>query len=160
MKNILLVITIIFSLATEAQVSRVSLQASGLTCSMCSNSIDKALKKLDFVLNVEADIKTYTFEISFKENSVVDFDAIRKRVESAGFAVCKFIVTMNFNNVRLKKDELITVGNQKFLFINETDRWVNGIQKVKLLDKGFVSINEYRQNSLPSSTPGTYHAAI
>ena len=78
MKKILLFIAIAFSVATHAQVTKVSLQASGLTCSMCSNSINKALKTLDFVLKVDADIKTYTFEISFKPNADIDFDMIRE----------------------------------------------------------------------------------
>ena len=85
MKTILLSIAIIFSVTTHAQVKSVSLQASGLTCSMCSNSINKALKTLDFIEKVDADIKTYTFKISFKPNSVVDFDLIRK-IASAGTA--------------------------------------------------------------------------
>ena len=66
MKSIFLFIAIAFSVATNAQITKVSLQASGLTCSMCSNSINKALKTLDFVERVDADIKTYTFEILFK----------------------------------------------------------------------------------------------
>ncbi|MGO8056378.1 heavy-metal-associated domain-containing protein, partial [Rhizobium leguminosarum] len=78
------------SMVSKAQVTKVSLQASGLTCSMCSNSIHKALKTLDFVDKVDADIKTYTFEISFKTNSKVDFNLIKKKVEGAGFTVSGF----------------------------------------------------------------------
>ena len=66
MKNIFLLLAISISMVTKAQVTKVSLQASGLTCSMCSNAINKALKSLDFVDKVEADIKNYTFEILFK----------------------------------------------------------------------------------------------
>ena len=90
MKTIFLFVALAFSMATSAQVTKVSLQASGLTCSMCSNAINKALKTLDFVDEVDADIKTYTFEISFKENSNVDFDKIKTKVENAGFTVSGF----------------------------------------------------------------------
>src|SRR5438874_4569695 len=85
-----------------SQVTKVSLQASGLTCSMCSNAINKALKTLDFVDKVDADIKTYTFEISFKANSNVDFDKIKMKVEKAGFSVSGFVATVRFNNVQVK----------------------------------------------------------
>ena len=90
MKAIFLFVALAFSMATSAQVTKVSLQASGLTCSMCSNSINKALKTLDFVDKIDTDIKTYTFEISFKVNSNVDFDKIKKKVENAGFTVSGF----------------------------------------------------------------------
>ena len=71
----------IFSLHATAQIKKVSLQASGLTCSMCSNSIFKALKTLDFVDNVEANIKTSTFAITFKQGAKVDMDKLKKKVE-------------------------------------------------------------------------------
>src|SRR6478736_779050 len=87
MKKILLVLAITISIAAKAQVTKVYLQASGLTCSMCSNAINKALKTLDFVDKVDADIKNYTFEILFKEASHVDFNKIRRKVEDAGFSV-------------------------------------------------------------------------
>src|SRR4249919_2924987 len=103
MRQILLFIAITFSAIANAQVSTVSLQASGLTCSMCSNAINKSLKTLDFVLKVDADIKTYTFEISFKPGSVVDFDLLRKKVESAGFTVCAFVANIYFDNVRVSE---------------------------------------------------------
>lgn len=88
---ILLLIALTTVIATRAQVNSVSLPASGLTCSMCSNAINKALKILDFVLKVDADIKTYTFEITFKPNNVIDFDKIKNKVESVGFTVCSFV---------------------------------------------------------------------
>ena len=90
MKKIFLFIAIAFSVATNAQVTSVSLQASGLTCSMCSNSINKALKTLDFVLRVDADIKTYTFEIVFKPNANVDFDMIKEEGGKGRFYGCEF----------------------------------------------------------------------
>ena len=52
MKKILIAFALLFFIKTEAQVTKVSLQASGLTCSMCSNAINKALKSLDIVENV------------------------------------------------------------------------------------------------------------
>ena len=97
MKNLIIIALILFSFTAKAQVKGVTLQASGLTCSMCSNSIFKALQKLDFVDKVDANIKTSSFEISFKPNAVVDFDKLKAKVEDAGFFVANFTVTYNFN---------------------------------------------------------------
>ncbi len=160
MKKILLFIAIAFSMVTSAQVTKVSLQASGLTCSMCSNSINKALKTLDFVLKVDADIKTYTFEILFKPNSNVDFDMIKKKVENAGFAVSGFVATILFNNVQVINSQPVTIDDKTFLFVNTKDQSLNGVKHVKILDKGFVSPKEYKRNAYPVSSPHTYHATI
>ena len=160
MKKIFLFIAIAFSLATNAQVTKVSLQASGLTCSMCSNSINKALKTLDFVLRVDADIKTYTFEISFKPNSNVDFDLIKKKVENAGFTVSGFVATIHFNNVQLMNSQPVTIEDKTFLFVNMKDQSLNGAKEVKVLDKGFVSPKEYKRNAFPVSSSRTYYATI
>ena len=59
MKNLLLAIALICSVHAVAQITTVNLQASGLTCSMCSNSINKALKSIDYVEDVKANIKNW-----------------------------------------------------------------------------------------------------
>ncbi len=90
MKNILFILLAFLSLNATAQVKTVSLQASGLTCSMCSNAIFKALKSVDFVENVDANIKNSTFEITFKPNASVNFDVLKDKVEKAGFLLPAF----------------------------------------------------------------------
>jgi copper chaperone CopZ len=160
MKTIFLFITIAFSVATKAQVTQVSLQASGLTCSMCSNSINKALTTLDFVLKVDADIKTYTFEIFFKPNSDVDFDRIKKKVENAGFSVSAFVATIVFNNVQIINNQAVTIEDKTFLFVNSKGQSLNGVKKIKILDKGFISPKEYKRNAFPVSSSRTYYATI
>jgi len=162
MKTLFLFLAISISVAANAQVTKVSLQASGLTCSMCSNSINKALKTLRFVDNIDPDIQTSTFEITFKRGSNVDFDAIKKKVEDAGFSVAKFIAIIDFNNVQIEPNKTVTVGDKTFYFLNAKEQLLNGNRKVKLIDKGFVSNKEYKKNAseMTSSMPGVYYATI
>lgn len=160
MKKILFIIAIAISMIATAQVNSVSLQASGLTCSMCSNAINKALRTLDFVLDVDADIKTYTFKISFKPNSVIDFDKIRKKVVDAGFTVYAFIADIYFNNVQVRKELPVIVQDKKLLFINAGDQVLSGNKQVKILDKGFVSPKEYKKNEFPDLALGTFHVSL
>jgi copper chaperone CopZ len=158
MKTVLLIVAIALSVATKAQVTKVSLQASGLTCSMCSNSIYKALKTLDFVNKVETDIKTYTFEIVFKPNSNVDFDKIRIKVEKAGFSVSSFIATIHFDNAQIKNRQL-EIGERTFVFADVEEQKLNGDLRIKILEKGFVSGKEYKRYSFSSFLPNTYHVS-
>jgi copper chaperone CopZ len=147
MKNKFLIVALLFSLAANAQVTKVSLQASGLTCSMCSNAINKALKSLDFVEKVTANIKNSSFDILFKQNAIVDFDQIKKKVEDAGFFVAKFTATLNFDNVAVQNDSHATAGTNTFHFLNVKQQTLNGEQTIRLLDKGFVSAKEFKKNS-------------
>lgn len=160
MKQLLFFAAIIFSIPASAQVTKVSLKASGLTCSMCSNSINKALKTLDFIEKIDADVKTYTFEISLKANSSVDFDLIRKKVEGAGFAVSSFVAYMQFRNTKINNNQPVILGDKTIQFVNSTEQLLDGIAAVKIINKGFLSAKEYRKNSLPVSSPGIYYAVI
>jgi len=160
MKTIFLSILLAFSAATKAQVIKVSLQASGLTCSMCSNAINRALKTLDFINRVDADIKTYTFEIYFKPTSSVDFDLIKRKVENAGFSVSRFVVTMLIDTVHVLNDHPVTVAGQTFLFTGIKERSLSGVQEIKILDKGFISAREFKYNAFPVSAAGSYNASI
>ena len=160
MKNILMIIAILISGATNAQVTKVYLQASGLTCSMCSNSINKALSTLDFIDKVDADIQHYTFEISFKMNSCVDFDKIRRKVEDAGFSVSGFVAAIDFNNVEIKENEPVTIGSNTLIFVNGKSGMLVGVKQVRLLDKGFITSKEYRRNVFPVSLPGILHVKM
>ena len=163
MKKIFLIAAIVFTMAANAQVTKVSLQASGLTCSMCSNSINKAIKTLDFVEKIDPNIKTSTFEIFFKPNSKVDFDKLKKKVEDAGFFVALFSATIQFDNVKIKNTESVTVGDKNLVFVNVKDQTLNGAKTIKILDKGFVSSKEYKKVSTgfsDSKIGKVYHVTI
>jgi len=127
---------------------------------MCSNAINKALKTLDFVESVEADIKTYRFEISFKQNCIVDFDKIKNKVEGAGFSIIEFTASVNFDNIRLSGNNPVTIGNSTFLFINKETRLLNGLTEIKILGKGFISPGERRKINYPNPSHGIYLATI
>lgn len=160
MKKIVLIIALITSVKTEAQVTAVSLQASGLTCSMCSNAINKSLKTLDFVREVEADIKTYTFTITFEPGVAIDFDKIKNKVESAGFTVYAFVATIYFDNVRVAGNQPVMIQDKTLLFKEAVEQVLDGEKKVRLLDKGFVPAKEFKKNTDLVSSPHTYHVAL
>ena len=162
MRMLLICIVILSSIAINAQVTSVSLQASGLTCSMCSNSINKALKTLSFVSNINPNIQTSNFEINFKQNRNVDFDAIKMKVEEAGFSVANFVATINFKNVELKPDEAVTTAGKTFYFLNVKEQLLNGPKQVRLINKGFLSNKEYKKNAaaIPATNKGIYYATF
>jgi copper chaperone CopZ len=146
MKNIFLAIALFSCLSVSAQVSKVTLQASGLTCSMCSNSINKALKTLPFVDKVVANIKTSSFDISFKPGNAINFDDLKRKVEGAGFSVSKMTAAINFNSQAIKNDGQLAVNGLNLHFLNIKNQTLNGLETVTLIDKGFLPGKEYKKN--------------
>jgi len=159
---VIAVIAMAVSAATNAQVTKVTLQASGLTCSMCSNSINRSLKTLGFVEHVNPNIQTSTFEITFKPGSSVDFDALKRKVEDAGFSVANFKATLYFKNVQVNQMQPVTVDDKTFRFLNVTQQLLNGLKEIRLVDKGFISGKEYKRNAalMPPGEKGIYSVTI
>ena len=63
---ILMALVVLTGFSVHAQFTRAELQATGLTCAMCSNAIYKALMEVPFVESVTPDIKNSGFGIKFK----------------------------------------------------------------------------------------------
>src|SRR5688500_657242 len=149
-KMILLGMVVMISLATMGQFSKASLQASGLTCSMCSKAVKVALEKVSYVQEVKVNIKHQEYAIVFKEGSDIEFDDLKKAVEDAGFSVASLKVTGNFNDIKIEKDMHIQVGGQSFHFINGNNQSLNGEQTLTIVDKNFVSPKEFKKYSAAS----------
>ncbi len=68
LRTLLVAITILLiSNQANAQINKAEIIATGLTCSMCSNAIQKQIESLPEVVSVETDLNTNTFIVLFKE---------------------------------------------------------------------------------------------
>ncbi len=148
MKKLCLIFAAILSLgAARAQFSSANLQATGLTCAMCSNAINKALQKVPFVASVKSDIKNSAFNISFRDNQEIDIDALKNAVEDAGFSVGSLKLTGKFDEVKLEKDQHIKLGNENFHFLNADHQVLKGEQTITVVDKDFVTEKQFKKFS-------------
>lgn len=145
MKKFLAIIAVFIAIHAGAQIEQATLQASGLTCAMCSNSINKALQKLPFAQKVQANIKESSFLIQFKEGSKVDFDAIRNAVEGAGFSVAKLQVKGSFDNVKVNNDTHVLWNGANLHFLDVKQQTLQGEQTFQIVDKKFVNDKSYKK---------------
>lgn len=146
MKKLLLALLTMIAVAeAPAQFSRANLQATGLTCAMCSNAINKALQKLSFVESVKSDIKNSAFSIVFKSDVPLNIDAIKDAVEGAGFSVGSLSITGNFDNVQVEADKHIRIGNSIFHFLNIQPQTLTGEKSIQVVDKNFVSAKQFKK---------------
>lgn len=149
MKQLLLLVVIAgSSLVARAQdFSTAQLQATGLTCAMCSNAINKALLALPYVESVKSEIRTSSFAIVFKPGTDVSIDGIRKAVEDAGFSVGSLRLTGNFNGLKLGEDAHVVIGKEAFHFLDIKDQVLDGEKTITVVDKGFVTARQFKKIS-------------
>lgn len=148
MKSLLLVVTIfLLSARSNAQFTKAELQATGLTCAMCSNAINKALQALPFIQIVKSDIKNSAFHIVFKESSGMDIDEIRKAVEDAGFGVGSLKLTGNFDEVKIENDAHVQIGERNFHFLNVSGQVLSGEKTITVVDKDFLTAKQFKKFS-------------
>jgi copper chaperone CopZ len=146
-KSLLLLVAAIIYIGGFSQFSKATLQASGLTCSMCSKAVKVALEKIPFVQEVKVDIKRQEYTVLFKENNNADFDALKKAVEDAGFSVASLKVTGNFSEVNVQKDTHLQLYGKNFHFISSSNKVLNGEQTFTIVDKDFLSAKDFKKYS-------------
>lgn len=147
-KTIILLVVLMTAVSgIRAQFTKATIQASGLTCAMCTKAIDNALKELAFVEAVKPDIKNSAFAVVFKQGQEADIDALKKAVEDAGFFVAKFSITGSFNALEVRNDEHVSIGGKQYHFLNIKDQVLNGEKSLVLVDKNFLTPNGFKKYS-------------
>jgi copper chaperone CopZ len=131
---LLVSIVLLASTSANAQISKAEIIATGLTCSMCSNAINKQLKSLPEVVNVETDLNTNTFAVTLKEGNTLSPKVFKDKVEKAGFFIGSLIVTT--------KSETIKQGG--YVVVNNASNTNTEVQ-IQILDKGYVTEKEFKK---------------
>ena len=143
--TLLVSILLIASTSASAQISKAEIIATGLTCSMCSNAINKQLKSLAEVENVDVDLNTNTFTVSLKKNNNLSPLIFKKNIEKAGFFIGSLVLTTTAETI--KKAEYIQINTVKS---------TNPIVKIQVVDKGYVTDKEFKKLSKSYKNPTTY----
>jgi copper chaperone CopZ len=138
-------ITMLLSTNTNAQISKAEIRATGLTCSMCSNAINKQLKTLPEVVTVETDLNTNTFTVSLKEGNTLSPKVFKDKVEKAGFFIGTLVLTTKSENL----------NQSSYVLLNKAVNTNSEIQ-IQVLDKGYVTDKEYKKLSKSYKDIGTY----
>ena len=62
----------------------------GMTCSACSNRVERGVKKMEGMLDANVNLTTETLTVNFDENKLTEKD-IEKKVNDLGYTVIKNI---------------------------------------------------------------------
>ena len=140
-KTSLVILSFVFVIIANAQITKVEIMATGLTCSMCSNAINKQLKTIDEVENVDIDLNKNLFIVRLKNNNTLSPKTFKDKVEKAGFFVGSMVLFINFRNQTVEDNKQI----DKYIFIDTKAQTLNGVAKVRVLDKGYVTTKEHKK---------------
>ena len=138
-------IILMFSIKSNAQIVKAEIRATGLTCSMCSNAINKQLKSMTEVASVETDLNTNTFTVTLKEGNDLSPKVFKEKVEKAGFFIGSLIVTA--------KPETITKSS--YILVNDKKSNASEVQ-FQVVDKGYVTEKEFKKLSKSYKNVETY----
>ncbi len=125
----------------NAQIKSAEVLASGLTCSMCSKAIFKALSQLDFVDTVKVNIETSVYQLRFKKDSAVKIEGIRDAVYDAGFAIAKLSITADWKDKTAVKDLVFNDLGYQFKWQTKVNKTLSSNQKVVIVNKDIQPIN-------------------
>lgn len=133
--------------SSYAQISKAEIIATGLTCSMCSNAINKQLKAMPEVEKVMIDLNNNTFVVNLKNNSLVTPQMLKSNIEKTGFFVGSMILTMDANKVEPKDNSSFKNASGTYVFVNPDEKAANEKLRLKVLNSGFVTKKEYKQSA-------------
>ncbi|MEK0414400.1 MAG: hypothetical protein RL070_1888 [Bacteroidota bacterium] len=145
MKKVFLFIAFIWAIGASAQVQKVNLQASGLTCAMCSKAIYKAVSAISFVDTVLVNIEASTYDIRFKSEATPQFDQIAKAVVDAGFSVANLTVLVNFNKQNVDKNGLLTQDGIQYKIMGTPPTTLQGSKKLQLIGKQYMLPKDFKK---------------
>lgn len=126
----------------SAQFSHGRLQATGLTCALCSKSIHQALTKLSFIDSVQPELKTSSFELRFKGQQPVSIPAIRAAVEDAGFFIGGLTLNLSHSlSDQERRSKQFSFGPDEFQFLDEPKAG----ESLQVIGKGFLSEKDFKR---------------
>ncbi|MFN3405279.1 MAG: heavy-metal-associated domain-containing protein [Cytophagaceae bacterium] len=142
-KCLLILLCFVLSGESYAQISQVWIGIDGLTCSLCSNTVDKSLNNLSFVKEVKMDLNENVAKVLLKEGKVADLNMLAQKVKDAGYSVRFLDIDCHFDSLSIDENSTFDFDGKKFVLIDSDKRILNGEIRLKLLGKNFFSRKEY-----------------
>ncbi|MBL7841916.1 MAG: heavy-metal-associated domain-containing protein [Cyclobacteriaceae bacterium] len=138
------VLLLICSKESKAGIQWVEVGVNGLTCSMCTRSVEMSIRKLEFVDSVVMNLETTEGRIFLRPNVPFNLGQIAKAIVKAGFSV-------QFVKIRLDMDDITIHPTGVFVHRDQTFHWIDYSQvskkqtTLKIINEGFLPKKEARK---------------
>jgi copper chaperone CopZ len=128
----------------KAQFISATLGINGLTCSLCSYSVERELKKLDCIEQVTMDLNQNIATIRFKPNKVVRMKEVVDAVYKAGFSVGYTQALFSFNTVTIDEFFSFSYEGDRYKLINGSSQALQGEHVIQFIDKKYLVPKIYK----------------
>ena len=129
----------------QGQFKSVEMGIDGLTCSMCSRSVEMSLFKLDFIDRVEMDLNSNRSEIFFNEGMYVSIDKVAQAVIDAGFSVAYLNALFDFKEQPIDTHTCWNYAYETYHFLEVSQPQLKGETVLKFIGTNFLSRNELKK---------------
>ena len=144
MKSVLVLLMCLLSFVSWGQFKSVSMEIDGLTCSMCSYSVEHSIKKLSFIDSVSVDLNSNVATVKIKADAKTNIGSLIKSVRDAGFSVRSLTAQFNLD-VSLATDSF-HFDNETFIILNPSkDKTIGGVIELKFIEKTFSEAKVYKK---------------
>lgn len=164
MRRSLLIVLLLMPLLSSAGIRWVEVGVDGLTCSMCSRSVEMSIKRLYFVDSVAMSLETTDGKVYLKAGQPVDLKKIARAITDAGFSVRFVRIHLDFDDVTLGSDGSFVYQGQQFAWVDYKVP-ASGSATLQLLDDGFLprkESTEWKKKLKPAGDSGgkkVFHVA-
>lgn len=133
----------------------VEIGVNGMTCSMCTRSVEMSVRTLSFVDSVVMSLDSTDGKVYLKPGAPVDLKKIARAVTDAGFSVRFVRVSFTFDDVVLTADGSFTYQGQVFSWLDFKGP-LKEQATLQLVDEGFLPRKESLlwKKKLPKASDG------
>lgn len=96
---LLIIATLCLSVSAIAQHKHYEMKVEGLSCPICSYGLEKKLKQIDGIGNINIELTTGIVTFTMKEGKTVTEEQMNKKVKDAGYTF-KYLKEITTDNMR------------------------------------------------------------
>jgi copper chaperone CopZ len=142
---LLLIFILAFAKQSVAEIKWVEIGVDGLTCSLCSRSVEMSLRRLEFVDSVSMSLEKTEGRIYMTPDMPVNLEQIAKAVVNAGFSVRFLRIEFSFKDIPVSRDGSFSYQGQTYQWLDFNGGLLKNEVALKLVDEKFLSRKESSQ---------------
>ena len=141
-------LVMIFGLVPEESFARlkwIDVGINGLTCSLCTRSVDKSISRIEFVDSVTMSLENTDGRIYVKDVEAINLKRITKAITDAGFSVRFVRLQFDFRDTQIDKDGCFSFKGQRYQLLQFKSNALPHSVTLTLIDEGFLPKKESNQ---------------
>lgn len=117
----------------------------GLTCSMCSKSVEKSIRKLDFIADVDMDLNANKAYITFLPGEEISFHQIAKKIKQSGFSVREMLIKAEISQLNIQNGAIHQLQQSVFCMVDVEEKRAKGQVEFQIIGEEFLPHKDWKK---------------